>query len=113
MKNSLGVWDWGVNTGDLWVVEAEDGRGERGGVRRWREKPAERRFTFPNHRPIRRAHMGHGVPEGWGLIADKGERSFASANDAHLSDDEAVAKMGHPVLWSRVRDEPDERCLTG
>jgi hypothetical protein len=26
------------------------------------------------------------------------KQSFASANDAHLSDDEAVAKMGHPVL---------------
>ena len=26
-----------------------------------------------------------------------GRRSFASANEAHLSDDEAVAKMGHPV----------------
>jgi hypothetical protein len=25
-----------------------------------------------------------------------GERSFAPADDAHLSDDEAVAKMGHP-----------------
>src|SRR5437879_4803472 len=35
---------------------------------------------------------------GWGLGWGAGERSFACANDAHLSDDEAVAKMGHPVV---------------
>ncbi|MGA7156046.1 MAG: N-acetylmuramoyl-L-alanine amidase [Acidobacteriaceae bacterium] len=31
------------------------------------------------------------------LVAGEG-RSFAGANDAHLSDDKAVAKMGHPAL---------------
>ena len=38
-------------------------------------------------------------PEGLGLCG--GERSFASANDTHLSDDKVAAKMGHPVLgWT-------------
>jgi len=34
--------------------------------------------------------MGH--PSGWG------EESGRAAHDAHLSDDEAVAKMGHPAF---------------
>jgi hypothetical protein len=38
--------------------------------------------------------MGH--PGGLGC--SKGVRSFAAANESHLSDGEAVAKMGHPAL---------------
>jgi hypothetical protein len=36
-----------------------------------------------------------------------GERSFATANDAHLSDDEAVAKMGHRDWgWAMKMEHP-------
>ena len=35
---------------------------------------------------------GVGGPWGWA-------RAVALSRDAHLSDDEAVAKMGHPDLW--------------
>jgi hypothetical protein len=37
--------------------------------------------------------MGH--PGGLGWVEEGGR----APHDAHLSDDEAVAKMGHPVLW--------------
>jgi len=90
-------------------AEGADGRGGRGGARRTRRKAR-------GGKGVRSQPSPDQAGSGWGtrgLGADRGERSFASANDAHLSDDEAVAKMGHPVLWSRVRDEPDERCLTG
>jgi hypothetical protein len=32
-------------------------------------------------------------------IVGRGLSAVALARDAHLSDDETVAKMGHPVLW--------------
>lgn len=35
----------------------------------------------------------------WVSWRGKGKRSFATANDTHLSNDETVAKMGHPA-WS-------------
>jgi len=41
----------------------------------------------------------------------EGQRSFAAANEAHLSDDKAVAKMGHPVVavvWLVLEEGGDE-----
>ena len=39
-------------------------------------------------------------------VGVRGERSFACANEAHLSDDESVAKVGHPVVTPRSRGHP-------
>jgi hypothetical protein len=64
-----------------------------------RKAKAGRGYTFSTRRPIRRAQDG--APRFWG--AGRRERSFASANDAHLSEGEAVAKMGHPVLGNELK----------
>jgi hypothetical protein len=50
-------------------------------------------YRFPNRRAIRLPQDG--TPGVLGLIEENGRAS----HDAHLSDDEAVAKMGHPRLW--------------
>ncbi len=49
-----------------------------------------RRFGFPNHRAIRRPQDG--APRLLCLWKEDGR----ALPDAHLSDDETVAKMGHP-----------------
>jgi hypothetical protein len=35
----------------------------------------------------------------WGFLREPLRRIFAFAKIAHLSDDETVAKMGHPAFW--------------
>jgi hypothetical protein len=102
LGGGIGAWILGICGSAL-----DDGRGGRGGAQRTRRKARGDEVYVPHPSPDQ-------AGSGWGtrrFEVSRGER--LRLRDAHLSDDEAVAKMGHPVLWSRVRDEPNERCLTG
>jgi hypothetical protein len=70
-------------------TDAESAEGRRGpgeGQRRGIE-------IFTSHPSSSAAKDGAPVGLWWG------EEGVRASNDAHFSDDGAVAKMGHPVLW--------------